>query len=65
MYNLVVGFSNYMHAPLNEHARRGVVCYKGMGPGSILGVSSNYLCTFLWYRVSLVHPDSLWKDSLS
>ena len=42
-----------------------LVCSKGMVPGSILGLSSSYLCTFLRFRLPLVHPDSLWKDSLS
>ena len=46
------------HQP-GELAAFTLVCFKGMVPGSILGVSSSFLCTFLRYRLPLVHPDSL------
>ena len=42
-----------------------LVCFKGMVPGSILGLSSSYLCTFLRYRLPLVHLDWFRMDSLS
>ena len=42
-----------------------LVWLKGLVPGSILGLSGSYLCTFLRDRLPMVHPDSLRNDSLS